>query len=176
MRGAFIGNSKAPTAGAGSLALRISAVSNRTCTCNDDHAGSRAEGRGHRDLHVTDNLYFSGNYFCHDLAYRSHNLWTPSARDSNAGTLHLLRINSYRPARRKNRLAQSFSRACFTNARDVARSSRGHSQKRGLVAHSARCLAPPAVNAEIVGHGIVLSQGSLVSASADPERDVHKAC
>jgi hypothetical protein len=53
---------------------------------------------------------------------------------------------------------QRFTRPGLAHTRDVAGADRGRGENRGLVTHNTRRLASAPVNAQIVGHELVLSQ------------------
>ena len=161
MSRALIGNGEAPPSGTSGSPLRIAAKCNRSSTGDDDHAGTSAKGRRQSDLHVTHHFNFPGNYFRNDVAYDVRYFRAPGTRSANARTEHLVRIHSCGAARLAYRLLESFTGAGLANASDVAAAHRNRGEKGGFVADSARRLAAAAVNAQIVGHALVLSQGKI---------------
>ena len=158
MRRALIGNGKTPTSGSSSSPLCIAAKRNRSRTGNDNHSRASAEGSCQRDLHVAHDFDFPGNDFCNDLADGVCYFRASGTRGPNARTGHLLEINSCCAARLTYRLMQSCASAGLAHTRDVATSDRNRGENRGFVAHHTCCLASAPVNAQIVGHALVLSQ------------------
>ena len=159
----LIRNSESPATGTGSFSLRVAAISERTGSGVHDYSGPACQRRLQRNLHIADNFDLASHHFRENLANNVGDCFASGTGGADAGTLHLPRIDFRSATGLPYYLMQRFACARFSHADNVAGTGDRRREDRGFVANDTFCLAAAAVNAQIVGHGIFLSQALLTS-------------
>jgi len=160
--GTFVGDGESPAADAGAYSLRIAAVGEGTRTGVDDHTGTRGEGGFERDLQIADNVDRRGKNFGECAVDDRGDFGASGARAAKASPHHLRGSDSSSRAGLAHALVERLASLGFADADNVAGSGSGGGEQRGGVADRASGLAAASVDAEVVGHGLVLSQPWLV--------------
>jgi hypothetical protein len=111
-----------------------------------------------RDFHISYYFGLALNNLRDDLSHRAGNFLASGTGDTNASPVNLLGVDFGRRARLAYDLMQGFTGANFANACDIARAGNGRSHLHDIVANGADCLAASAIDAQVVSHGLVLSQ------------------
>jgi hypothetical protein len=117
-----------------------------------------AEGSFESNVHVTDNINRTGKNFGEAAAEDRGKFGTSGAGATDAGVRDLRGHNSGAGASLTHALVERLAGPRFADTDDVAGTGGSRGEKAGFIAHRAGRFGTTAVNAKVVGHGLVLTQ------------------
>ena len=156
--GTFVADGKSPASGAGGSSMRVAAIGDGTGARNDNDARARVECSFERDLHVANHINRSGEKFRQGAANNFGQFRAGSAGSSDASAGNLCGRNAGGGAGLADGALQRLASLELSDANHIAWSGCRGGKQVGFIAYGAGSLRTSAVDAEIVGHGLVLTQ------------------
>ena len=156
--GSFVADGETPTSGAGRNSLPIAAISARAGSGDDDYARAVVECGVERGLHVADDMDCLRENLCQNTTYQRSDFGAPRTRRSGAGGRDLGWNDSSGGAGLTNPVLQRLTGLLLAHAEHIAGTCNSCSQKADLIPHCTRRFRSTAIDTEIIGHGLVLTQ------------------
>jgi solute:Na+ symporter, SSS family len=157
---AFVPNGESPAASAGGVSIRVAPEGDGAGSGDDNYTWPGIEGSFESDFHVADHFDWCSKDLSKKVVRRRRHIGVSGPGSAQASARNICDSDAGCRAGLPHGFEERCPRLGPTYPHDVAGAGCSCGQELGIIAYRARRLRAAAVDAKVIGHGLVLTQSS----------------